>query len=205
MKIINVFIKILLLTTFSLFSQNEVIKGDPGNGFIKDNIFICRSFDWQIKIPNDYKVSDVQDIEQQHSKGIQQAQKSNPNINLNKSRTNLISFEYNNKNTFTSSFTPQQTKNITLNEHRKLFDEVLSKSLKQIKGARFDKKISNIKLGKYNFYRLKIEGYNLNNQLVISQIYYNAIIDKNIFGVLIGYNDLKQGKIMEDNFVNSFK
>ena len=93
---------------------------------------------------------------------------------------------------------------MSLEEHKKFTVDLLKQSFGQIKNARFEIKTFDIKIGKYKFYKILVEGYNANNnKLVLSQIYYNSYIKDYLFGVLISYNSEKEGKMMEDNFLSS--
>jgi hypothetical protein len=76
----------------------------------------------------------------------------------------------------------------------------------KIENAKFEFNVSDIEIGKYKFYKIKIEGYNKsNNKLVLTQIYYNCFINEYLFGALINYNDENEGKMLEENFMNSFE
>ena len=92
-----------------------------------------------------------------------------------------------------------------LEEAKKASVANLNKILSTIKGAEFKYTTTDVKIGKYQFFRIKVEGFNSNNQLVITQIYYNAYIQNHLFGVLITYNNEKEGNVMEANFVSSFE
>ncbi|RZJ64414.1 MAG: hypothetical protein EOO50_15780 [Flavobacterium sp.] len=169
---------------------------------IENGYYTNGELNWRIKILEGTTIDDADYWNNLSDKGYKEIKKTSPLINTN--RSHLIGFKFNNQNSFTVSFNPMPENKITLKEHERSFLDVLNKSLSQIKGARFEQSQSNLKLGNFNFYRIKIEGYNAQNQLVLSQIYYNSIIGDKLFSSLITYNESEKGKSMEDNFISSW-
>lgn len=211
---IKFIITIILISANFLFAQekivklheNEILKIDNNiNGKVEKGIYICNKLDWKIKIPENYIVIDQNQLEEMESNGdVEIANKIDYKKNQNSNH--LIGFKLDTKNSFTSSYTPLDNLNkYTFEEHKKLFVESLNKAFSTIKDAKFDIEVTDIKIGKHLFYRIKVKGYNSNSQLILTQIYYNSFIDKHLFGVLISYNDEVEGKMLESNFVNSFK
>ncbi len=205
---------LLFITMNFIFSQQKV-KSNNGketiksnnieNGKVENGIYSCNRLKWKIKIPKNYFIIDEKELGKLEENGNKIAKKNLPkNINI-QNRTHLIGFKLNDKNTFTASFNPlEKTKKVTLEEHKNFLTELLKKSCEKFENAKFDIKSSNVKIGNYQFYKIKLEGYSKsNNQLVISQIYYNSFIQKHLFGVLITYNNEIEGKLIESNFLNS--
>jgi hypothetical protein len=117
----------------------------------------------------------------------------------------LIGFSLDKKNSFSSNFNPLSEPKYNLEEAKKASVANLNKILSTIKGAEFKYTTTDVKIGKYQFFRIKVEGFNSNNQLLITQIYYNAYVQNHLFGVLITYNNEKEGNVMEANFVSSLE
>lgn len=207
-------ITLFLITINLIFSQekkvqlheNEFLTIDsPMNGKTENGIYICNKLDWRIKIPENYSVIEQKQLEEMEKKGnAELANRSDYKKNQNSNH--LIGFKSDSKNSFTSSYTPLDNSNkYTFEEHKKLFVESLNKAFSSIKDAKFEVKVSDIKIGKYQFYKIKVEGYKTsNNQLVLTQIYFNSLINSHLFGALITYTDEVQGKLLENNFISSF-
>jgi hypothetical protein len=211
---IKFIITILLLATNITFSQekiirtngNEIITADNfENGKVENGVYICDKFDWKIKIPESYSISKTKELEETEAKGNAELKKNLPEARKLQKRIHLIGFELNTQNSFSASLNAlENTKKMSLEEHKKFTVDLLKQSFGQIKNARFEIKTFDIKIGKYKFYKILVEGFNANNnKLVLSQIYYNSYIKNYLFGVLISYNSEKEGKMMEDNFLNS--
>ena len=191
-------ILLLLVSINYAFSQ--------GNGKIENGNYVCNRFEWKINIPKNYNLTKVQELETLEKKGNTELKKNLPNNVTIQNRTHLIGFYLDSKNTFSASFNPFNNKKITFEENEKMTLNLLKQSCSKINNAKFDFKTSNIKIGKYNFHKIKVEGYNAsNNQLVLTQIYYNSLIKGHLVGVVISYNNEKEGKLLENNFLNSFK
>ena len=208
------FIITLLILSGIGFSQEKIITSNGNeiitvdnvvNGKIENGVYICDKFDWKIKIPESYSISKIKQLEETEAKGNAELKKNLPEATKLQRRIHLIGFELNTQNSFSASLNAlENTKKMSLEEHKKFTVDLLKQAFGQIKNARFDIKTFDIKIGKYNFYKILVEGFNVsNNRLIISQIYYNSYIENYLFGVLISYNSEKEGKMMEDNFLNS--
>ena len=211
----NKFTVLFLLLYMNIFSQEKIKNNDDGidtitshtseTGKVENRIYNCGSFKWKIKIPENYFLTEEKELEKLEEKGNEEIKKNlQRNIRI-QNRRHLIGFKLDNQNTFSASFNPlDKTQKITLDEHQKLILELLKKAFSKIENAKFEFKTSKEKLGDYQFYKIKVEGYNkLDNKLVITQIYYNSFIKENLFGVLITYNSTSQGELLETNFLNS--
>ena len=204
----------LLISINYIFSQEKVINNNGKelitadkieNGKVENGVYDCNRFKWKIKIPEKYFITEEKQLEKLEEKGNEQIKKNLlENIKI-QNRKHLIGFQFNNQNTFSASFNPlDKTKKIDLKEHEKLLTELLKKSCLKIENAKFEFKSSKIKLGTYQFYKIKVEGFNKeNSQLIITQIYYNSFIKEHLFGVLITYNNENEGKLLETNFISS--
>ena len=209
-------IALLIISVNYIFSQENVIKTEgveiikadnPQSGNTQNGIYTCNIFDWSIKIPEGYKIIKVKEIQPLEEKGNNEIKKNISKNTLIEKRIHLIAFNLNRINTFSAGlYTIDKTKKIKLEEHKKTTIELLKNSFSKIENAKFEYEISDLKIGNYNFYKIKIEGYNKsNNQLILTQIYYNSFIKDYLFMALITYNDIKERKILEENFVNSLK
>ena len=213
----NKFIIILLIVSFNYsFSQEKIIKtkgveiikaDNTKSGKIESGIYSCNIFDWNIKIPENYKITEIKEIQQLEEKGNKEIKKNIPKNTFIEKRIHLIAFNLDSKNTFSAGLNAiDKTKKITLEEHKKTTTELLKNSFSKIENARFEFKVSDIKIGKYKFYKIKVDAYNkTNNQFVLTQIYYNCFVKDYLFGVLINYNNVIEGKILEENFLYSME
>lgn len=211
---IKFIITFLLLSINGIFSQEKTIKTNGNeiinvnnfeNGKVENGVYICDRFDWKIKIPESYSISKTKELEETEAKGNAELKKNLPESTKLQKRIHLIGFELNTQNSFSASLNAlDNTMKMSFEEHKKFTVDLLKQSFGQIKNARFEIKTSDIKIGKYKFYKILVEGFNANNnKLVLSQIYYNSYIENYLFGVLISYNSEKEGKMMEDNFLSS--
>lgn len=208
----------ILLIIFSnlLFSQEkkEVIKGDkliievPENGRIENGIYTCNRFDWKIPIPDGYKVTDQKRTEEIENKGYEALSKEIPNgIKVNKHPTQLIGFEIGKYDNFKSSFESLiGTKKFTLEEHKKFSEQLLSDTYSKVKELKFELISTDLKLGKYSFYKIKIRLYNAkNDKLLLTQEIYNSFINEHLFSVGINYTDKEVGMLLNYTFEKSME
>jgi hypothetical protein len=211
---IRFIITILLVSTNIIFSQEKIIKTNGNeiitadnfeNGKVENGVYVCDKFEWKIKIPENYTISKTKELQKTEAKGNAELKKNLPDGSKFQKRIHLIGFELNSQNAFSASLNAlENTKKMSLEEHKKFTVDLLKQSYGQIKQARFEFKTYDIEIGKYHFYKITVEGFNAsNNKLVLSQIYYNSYIKNYLFGVLITYNNEKEGKLMEDNFLSS--
>jgi hypothetical protein len=209
-------IALFIITVNYSFSQEKIIKTNGNetitfnpeeNGKIENGIYTCNKINWSIKIPEKYAITELTEIEKLEEQGNSQIKKNISEKNSIQKRIHLIGFSLNNQNTFSAGLNSlKNTKKVTFEEHKKFTTELLKNSFSKIENARFEFNVSDIKIGKYNFYKIKIEGYNtFNNKLVLTQVYYNSFINDYLFGVLINYNSENEGKMLEENFINSLK
>jgi hypothetical protein len=211
------FIIALILISFNYsFSQdkiiktngNEIITADRENNVkVENGIYTCTKINWSIKIPEKYTVTELTEIEKLEQRGNSEIKKNISEKSIIQKRIHLIAFGLNSQNTFSAGLNSlKNTKKVTLEEHKKFTTELLKNSVSKIENARFEFNVSDVKIGKYEFYKIKIEGYNKsNNKLVLTQIYYNCFINEYLFGALINYNNENEGKMLEENFINSFE
>jgi hypothetical protein len=210
------FIILLLLISFNYScSQEKVIKTNENeiietkreeNGKVENGIYTFTKINWNIKIPEKYTITEITEIEKLNQKGNTEIKKNISEKSNIQERIHLIAFSLNSQNTFSASLNSlKNTKKITLEEHKKFTTELLKNTFSKIENAKFEFNVSDIVIGKYKFYKIKIEGYNKsNNKLVLTQIYYNCFINEYLFGALINYNNENEGKVLEENFINSF-
>jgi hypothetical protein len=194
---------LLILTFFASIAQEKIIADT--NGKIENGHFICSKFNWKIKIPENYKVTNENDLDKLDQEGKEQINKSTNSNNKFQRREHLIGFEKNSKNTFSASYNVLSESDNSLENHKRTSLNLLKQTYSTVKGARFEYSTSDEKIGEFQFYRIKIEGFRSDNgELVLTQVYYNSFIENNLFGVLISYNDVNEGKMLEDLFIRSF-
>jgi hypothetical protein len=212
-------ILIFLLTIFSnlIFSQEEkkeVINKDeliieiPENGKIENGVYNCYRFDWKIVIPEGYKITDQKRTQELENKGYEALKKELPNgIKVNQHPTQLIGFEIGKYDYFKSSFESLVgTKKFTLEEHKKFGEQLLRETYSKVKELKFELTTSDIKLGKYNFYKIQIRLYNAkNDKLLLTQELYNSFIDEYLFSVSINYTNEEVGMLLNYTFEKSMK
>ena len=205
---------LLIILNNSLYSQEkkEVIKGDeliievPENGKIENGIYICNRFDWKISIPEGYKITDQKRTEELENKGYEALNKEMPNgIRVNKHPTQLIGFEIGKYDYFKSSFeTLIGTKKVTLEEHKKFGEQLLRDTYSKVKELKFELTSTDLKLGKYNFYKIQIRLYNAkNDKLLLTQELYNSFINEHLFSVSINYTNEEVGMLLNYTFEKS--
>lgn len=167
--------KIKFTTLLLLVSLNYAFS--QGNGKIENGTYVCNRFEWKIKIPKNYNLTKVQEIEASEKRGDTELKKTLPNNAKIQNRTHLVGFNLDSKNTFTAGIEPFNSNKITFEENEKMILDLLKQSYSQFKNAKCDFKTSYLKIGKYNFHKIKVQAYNASNsQLVLTQIYYNSCI-----------------------------
>jgi hypothetical protein len=189
-------------------NENEIIETKrEENGKVENGIYTCTKINWNIKIPEKYTITEITEIEKLNQKGNTEIKKNISEKSNIQERIHLIAFSLNSQNTFSASLNSlKNTKKITLEEHKKFTTELLKNTFSKIENAKFEFNVSDIVIGKYKFYKIKIEGYNKsNNKLVLTQIYYNCFMNEYLLGALINYNNENEGKVLEENFINSFE
>ncbi len=211
------FIIILLITSINtIFSQEKTVKLNgneiltievPENGKVENGIYSCNLFDWKITIPENYKITDIKRTEELESKGYDAAKNANPGIKVNPHPTQLIGFEKDKYNTFKSSYESLVgKKKMTLEEHKKFSEQLLSDIYSKIKELKFELSSSDIKIGKYSFYKIQIRLYNgKNEKLLLTQELYNTYIDNHLFSVSIDYTNVEDGILLNYIFTKSLE
>ncbi len=211
------FIIILLITSVNTISSqekkvklngNEILTIEvPENGKVENGIYTCNLFDWKITIPENYKITDIKRIEELENKGYEATKNANPGIKVNPHPTQLIGFEKDKYNSFRSSYESLVgKKEMTLEEHKKFSEQLLSDTYSKIKELKFELSSSDIKLGKYNFYKIQIRLYNAkNDELLLTQELYNSYINNHLFSVSIGYTNVDDGILLNYTFTKSLE
>lgn len=211
------FIITLLITSINItFSQqkavklneNEILTIDTSEyGKVENGIYTCYLFDWKITIPENYKITDPKRTEELEKKGFEATKNANPNVKINPHPTQLIGFEKDKYNTFKSSFESLvDTKKVTLEEHKKFSEKLLSDIYSKIKELKFEISSSDVRFGKYNFYKIQIKLYNAkNDKLLLTQELYNAFIDNHLFSASIDYTNEEDGILLNYTFKKSLE
>jgi hypothetical protein len=159
-------------------------------------------------IPEGYKITDQKRTQELENKGYEALKKELPNsIKVNQHPTQLIGFEIGKYDYFKSSFESLVgTKKFTLEEHKKFVEQLLRETYSKVKELKFELTTSDIKLGKYNFYKIQIRLYNAkNDKLLLTQELYNSFIDEHLFSVSINYTNEEVGMLLNYTFEKSMK
>ena len=214
---IQILILLLLISTFYSFSQEKIIKTNgneiisidsPENGKVENGVYICYKFDWKIDIPNGFSITDIERVKELEKKGYSAMKSELPKgTEIIKNPPHLIGFQKDKRNTFSSSFTSLKgTKKVTLEEHKQFVAKLTRDTYESMKGLKFEQTESNIKIGKYNFYKIQDKLYHpKTNELLLTQDIYSCYINDNLFRVNINYNNEEDGKLLTENFFKSLE
>ena len=207
----------ILIIVFSnpIFSQEkkEVIKGDeltvetPQNGKIVNGVYICNLFDWKIEIPQGYVITDIKRIEELEKKGFEASKNEVPKgMQIRHNPPHLIGFEIDKRNNFSSSFeTLEGTKKMTLKEHKNFVAKLLSDTYSKVEALKFDLSMSDLKIGKYDFYKIQVRLYYAKtDELLLTQEYYSSYITNHLFSTVMNYTNENVGMLLTYNFLKSF-
>jgi hypothetical protein len=215
MKSRFLFILIIVLSN-PIFSQEkkEVIKGDelivetPKNGKVVNGIYICNMFDWKIEIPRGYVITDTKRIEELEKKGFEASKNEVPKgMKIRQNPPHLIGFEIDKRNNFSSSFeTLEGTKKMTLEEHKNFIAKLLSDTYSKVETLKFELSKSDLKVGKYDFYKIQVRLYNgKTDELLLTQEYYSSYVNNHLFSTVMNYTNENVGMLLTYNFLKSLK
>ena len=207
---------ILIVFSNPTFSQEkkEVIKGDeliievPENGKLENGIYSCYVFDWKIEIPEGYQITDIKRIEELEKKGYDALKKEVPEgQQINPHPKHLVGFGIDKRNNFSSSIESLKgTKRVTLEEHKNFGVQLLTDTYSKISALKFELTKSDIKIGKYDFYKIRVKLYNAKtDELLLTQDLYNSFIKDYLFSVNINSSNENVEKLLTDNFLKSLK
>lgn len=179
----------------------------PVNGKINNGLYVCNQFKWSIMIPDGYEIIDPEKIEQLENSGYEAINKEGSNtLNLNPHPTYLIGFGIDEYNYFTSSFAKLLGTTNSLEEHKKISEQLLIDTYSKIKELKYELTESEMKIGKHNFYKMKIRLYGAKtDKLLLTQEIYNSFIDDHLFCVSINYTNETIGMLLNYNFINSLE
>ena len=215
MKVLYICILLLISTNF-IFSQEKLSQLSnekslavtiPVNGKIDNGVYVCNRFKWSITIPDGYEITDPKKIEELENSGYEAINKegSNP-LNLNPHPTHLIGFGIDEYNYFTSSFELLTGIPNTLEEHKKISEQLLIDTYSKIKELKHELIVSDMKIGKRNFYKMQIRLYDAKtDKLLLTQEIYNTFIDNHLFCVSINYTNETIGMLLNYNFIKSLE
>ena len=140
---IKFIITVLLISTNIIFFQEKIIKTNRNeiitadnfeNGKVENGVYVCDKFEWKIKIPENYTISKTKELEETEAKGNSELKKNLPNGSKLQKRIHLIGFELNSQNSFSASLNAlENTKKMSLEEHKKFTVDLLKQSYGQIK------------------------------------------------------------------------
>ena len=212
MKIKIVLILLLLISSERIFSQEksesngEIIIEVPENGKIENGTYICNRFDWKIEIPIGYEITSIKRVEELEKKGYEAIKNELPNgTNVRQNRPHLIGFGIDKRNNFSSSFeTLEGTKKMTLEENRDFLAVLLSDTYSKIEALKFELNKSDLKIGKYDFYKIQVKLYNAKtDELLLTQDLYNCFMQNNLFSASLNYTSEDVRKLLTENFIKS--
>lgn len=212
MKLKLIFILLLIISSKSIFSQEKVNNtGDllseaSDNGRIENGVYVCNRFDWKIDIPQGYEVTSLKRVEELDKKGFEAIKKELPNgIQIRPNPPHLIGFSMDKRNTFSSTFEPLEgTIKMTLEESKNFIATLLNDTYSKIQGIKFELNKSDLKIGKYDFYKIQVKIYNAKtDELIMTQEVYNCFVQNNLFSSAINYSAENTRQVMTDNFIKS--
>jgi hypothetical protein len=213
-KMKNLITILIIISSNLVFTQvkNQEIIGSKvetiENGKIENGVYICNLFDWKITIPEGYELIKKERIEELEKKGYEAIKKeTTEGIAINRHPPHLIGFQLNKYNYFNSSLeTLVGTKKITLEEHKLFCEKLLKETYSTIKGLKFELTKSDLKLGKHDFYKIKVKIYSEKDDvyLLTQEIYY-SFINNNLFSASLNYTNEEVGLILQYNFEKSFQ
>lgn len=188
-------------------TKNEVIKADQEDGKIENGIYKCNLFDWQIEIPSDFTITSEERIKQLEDKGYEAIQENASQGKIvSRKSNNLITFEKDKFNIFGATYESlENTKKMSFEEHKTFIFKLLEETYSG-KGIKFDIVKSDLKLGKYDFFKILIHLYHpKTEQLILTQEFYTSYINNHLFSANITYQNENVGYVLSYNFVKSFK
>lgn len=187
-------------------SDSKVIIDTPENGKIENGYYICNKFDWKITVLEGYKITSIERVRELENKG-HQLMKEASNVTINPHPTHLIGFELDKYNYFSASFESLQgKKNFTFEEHKKFVEQLFKDSYSMVKELKFEIVTSDMKIGKYNFYKIHIKLFSAKTStLLLTQELYNSYIDNNLFSASINYTNQNVGNALNNNFIKSLE
>ncbi|MCF6128848.1 hypothetical protein L1S35_04135 [Flavobacterium sp. AS60] len=196
----------LLMTSNFVFSQEKVTETnekealnvtpteETENGKIENGVYTCHRFDWKIKIPMNYEITDAKKIEELQKKG-----------GLKQRSPHLIGFEVDKRNTFSATFESLEGSSIkSFEEHKNFMIKLLNDTYSNIETLKFELSSTDMKIGKYDFYKVQTRLYDpKTGELLLTQDLYNSFINNNLFSVNINFNNPNIGRLLTDNFISS--
>lgn len=215
MKKIHIAILLIVTQSYCYSQQKQAVKSNeneltidvPEKGTIKNDVYKCNLFDWEIEIPPGFTVIPDERIKLLENKGYQAIQENaTEGKNIKRETNNLISFEKNKYNIFGVTYESLEgTKKLSLEEHKHFISKLLEETYSG-KGIKIDIVSSDLKLGKHNFYKILIHLYHpKTNQLILTQEFYTTYVNNHLFSANINYTDENLGYVMAYNFIKSFK
>ena len=95
---------------------------------------------------------------------------------------------------------------MSLEEHKKFGEQLLRDTYAKIKELKFELISSDLKLGKYSFYKIQVRLYNAkNDKLLLTQELYNSYINDHLFSVSINYTNEEVGMLLNYTFKKSLE
>jgi hypothetical protein len=216
MKKISLLLLLISAITFKSYSQqNEGFKSDTNKsivdqeeaGKVENGQYTCYLFDWEIEIPSGFTITPQERLNQLDDKGhamIDENTRSEKNIK--RQAIHLISFEKDKYNIFAATYESLEgIEERSLEEHKEFVVELLKETYTG-SGFKFDITKSDLKLGNHDFYKLLVHLYHsTTGQLFLTQEFYTAYINDHLFMATINYMDEYLGRILTNNFMNSFQ
>ena len=180
-----------------LFSCGKV---DPnkqiGEGYIKDNIYKSSEIGWSIKIPNEWEVVTKDELKSDDQKGkVEIAKTSGVKFNTSKLK-HLISFKKNKNNLFASTSEPfKEDYTGQYFDVNNYMDKLIFNTFSKL-GIKADSSSEVDIIDSLKFNTFKIQIYNKDRKLVLTQLLYSKLINGFDFGVNINYTDDSYGNVM---------
>jgi hypothetical protein len=196
-----------VLSLFLLFLNYSCTSQSKQEGTINKNTFSTKMFGWTMNIPDNWEITQKNEVDSQKQKGLAMMDKSNL-TELQKSELQkqlsksiyLLGFKQNKQNMFTAIAETFDTATVTFDNQNRNTKEVLCKSLKQI-GFQIDTTWGHELIQNKEFKTFEVLAKK--DDKTVSQIYFNRQIDNYMFTIILLYNNKETKDILLEHLRNS--
>jgi hypothetical protein len=196
-----------VLSLFLLFLNYSCTSQSKQEGTINKNTFSTKMFGWTMNIPDNWEITQKNEVDSQNQKGFAMMDKSNL-TELQKSELQkqlsksiyLLGFKQNKQNMFTAIAEPFDTATVTFEKQNSNTKEVLCKFLKQI-GFQIDTTWGHELIQNKEFKTFQVVAKK--DDKTVNQIYFNRQIDNYMFTIILLYNNKETKDILLEHFRNS--
>lgn len=189
-RITNILLAILTIVIVSC--KEEVRIEQIGTYDQSNRKYECSLINWMITIPDNWIITSIDTIRDQSERGLQMIKEQNleqrdAKVKNQVTITHLISFDKG-KNGFKAFLEPYTNDPEDFHKQNTLKKNFYCKSLEE-QGLQVDTSWMTEQIGGREFSRINLTVYHPESKKIYNQIYYNGLIDGQIFTAIIGYND----------------